>query len=466
MVAVVTPIANGRLPPQALEAEQSVLGGLMLDNCAWEHVGDVLTTSDFYRADHRFIFSTIVCLIEAGKPADALTVAQFLSDRGELAQAGGQEYIGSLALNTASAANIRRYAEIVRERAVLRGLARHANEVLDACYTPAGADPAEITNRFEQAAFELMNRRHDEAVALGETMAEVVKHIDEMHSRGESLAGIPTGYLDFDNLTGGLFQGDLIILAGRPSMGKTVLAMNIAEHVAFLGQTVAVFSLEMPRQQLAMRMLSGSARISVRDLRVGRVSEGQWSSIAESATRFQGLPMLLDDTPAVTCAHIRSRCRRIQRQSGLGLVVVDYLQLMKGEGDNRTQEVGSLSRGLKAIAKELGVPVIALSQLSRRVEERSDKRPLMSDLRDSGEIEQDADLVAFLYRDEVYVPDSPAKGTAELLIRKQRNGPVGDIRLCFREELMRFENYAGTERAMSPKRNKGFDYKAARLDGR
>lgn len=466
MVAIVVPaLPELRLPPQSIEAEQSVLGSLLLDNNAFDRVGDVLAESDFYRSEHRLIFRAIVRLIEAGKPADSLTVAEFLKEHGKLDTAGDQSYIGSLALNTPSAANVRRYAEIVRDRALLRCLVGRAQEMLDACTMPNGADPAEIAGRMEQALSDLINRQRGEVVSLGDAISGAVAHVDAMHAKGGGMAGLATGFVDLDQITGGLSDGDLVILAGRPGMGKSALAMNIAGHVAQHDGTVAVFSLEMSQQQLAMRILSGYSRVSMHSLRTGHVADEQWSAIAEASARLSDMPIMLDDTPAVTCAHIRARCRRIKRQHGLALVVVDYLQLMRGEGDNRTQEVGSISRGLKGLAKELGVPVIALSQLSRQVENRNDKRPLMSDLRDSGEIEQDADLIAFLYRDETYNRDSPAKGTAELLVRKQRNGPLGDIRLCFQEELMRFENYGGPEidtpRQQRKKASTAFDYKAA-----
>ncbi|MDZ4799474.1 MAG: replicative DNA helicase [Bryobacteraceae bacterium] len=467
MVAIVVPAPSHlRLPPQSIESEQSVLGGLLLDNCAWDRVGDVLAESDFYRSEHRLIFRAIARLIETGKPADSLTIAEFLNEHGKLDETGGLSYIGSLALNTPNAANVRRYAEIVRDRAILRSMAGHAQQMLDDCTVPNGADPAEITGRMEQAISNLTNRQQGDVVRLGDAVLGAVKHADAMHAQGGGMAGLVTGFVDLDRITSGFADGDLIILAARPGMGKSALVMNIAEHVAQHGETVAVFSLEMSKQQLAMRVLAGKSRVSMHHLRTGRVNDDQWSSITEASTRLLDLPILLDDTPAMTCAQIRARCRQIKRQHGLALIVVDYLQLMRGDGDNRTQEVGSISRGLKSLAKELAVPVIALSQLSRQVEGRNDKRPLMSDLRDSGEIEQDADFIALLYRDEIYNKDTPAKGTAELLVRKHRNGPLGDIRLCFREELMRFENYGGPEIKRSQPQLKcavtGFDYKSAK----
>lgn len=467
MVTIATPVVapDLRVPPQSVETEQSVLGGLLQSNSAFDRIVDVVHEADFYREEHRLIFRAVIRLIEAGKPADALTVAEFLKEHGKLDSVGGQHYIGSLVINTPSAANIRRYAEIVRDRALLRGLVERAQELIEACATPGGADPHQIAEAAESGISKLMDRQRGDCVALGDAVAQAIQHIDELHAKGGGMAGLSTGFVDLDRMTGGFSGGDLIILAGRTSMGKTALGMNIATHVARHHGAVAVFSLEMAQQQLATRVLSGCAAISMHRLRTGHVSDDQWPAIAEAGTKLREIPILLDDTPGVSCAHVRARCRRIKRQHGLTMVVVDYLQLMRGEGDNRTQEVGSISRGLKNIAKELNIPVIALSQLSRKVEERTDKRPQLSDLRDSGELEQDADLIAFLYRDEVYRKDSPAKGTAELLIKKQRNGPLGDIRLWFREELMRFESYGGPEiESTSRPRTRapaGFDYKSA-----
>lgn len=468
MVAVAIP--ELRLPPQAIDAEQSVLGGLLLDGGAFDRIADVVTEGDFYRAEHRLIFRAIARLAEAGKPADTLTVADCLREHGKLDEAGGNAYLGQLALNTPSAANIRRYAEIVRDRAMLRGIVAAAHEAIDACTLPSGANPAEIAGRMEEALSGVITRQRGDVTTLGDAVADAVRYVDALHAKGGGMAGLPTGFVDLDHITGGLSGGDLIIVAGRTSMGKTAFGLSIAQHVAQNAGSVAVFTLEMSGRQLAMRVLSASSRVSMHRLRTGYVAEDQWPAIAEAGARLRDVRIFIDDTPAVTCAHVRARCRRIKRQHGLALIIVDYLQLMRGEGDNRVQEVGSISRGLKIIAKELDVPVIALSQLNRKVEERTDKRPTLSDLRDSGELEQDADVIAFIYRDEVYHPDSPAKGTAELLIRKQRNGPLGDIRLWFREELMRFENYAGPEIETPPKQRtrarQGFDYKAAQAGER
>jgi replicative DNA helicase len=453
------------LPPASVDSEQSVLGGLLLDNGALDRVGDVLTEADFYRAEHRLIFRAITRLINDGKPADTLTVADFLREHGKLDAAGGHVYLGQLVLNTPSAANIHRYAEIVRDKAMLRSIVAKAQETLEACTTPSGADPAEIAGRLEQALSDIINRQSDEVTPLGDAVAAAMQYVDALHAKGGGITGLATGFVDLDRLTGGFSGGDLVIIAGRPIMGKTSIALNVAEHVARHGRTVAVFSLEMSKQQLAMRALSDYSKVSMNRLRAGRVPDGEWPAIADAGNRLRDLPIFLDDTPGVACAHVRARLRRIKRRHGLALVVVDYLQLMRGDGDNRTQEIGSISRGLKGIAKELDVPVIALSQLSRRVEERQDKLPALSDLRDSGELEQDADVIMFVYRDEVYHPESPEKGTARILVRKQRNGPTGDIRLWFREELMRFANYAGPGIEAAPKpraaKRPGFDYKTA-----
>lgn len=462
-------ISHLPLPPQSIEAEQSVLGGLLLDNAAFEQVADTLTESDFYRNEHRLIYRTIVRLIEAGKPADALTVAENLEEHGKLAAVGDRTYLSTLAVNTVSIPNIRRHAGLIRDRAMSRHLIERCRETIEAAMQPNGATPTEIAASLERSMFELCNRQRGEAVSLADAVAGAVAHLDELQAKSGGMAGLATGFADLDRITGGLSGGDLVILAGRPSMGKTTLGINICEHVAEHGGTVVMFSLEMSTQQLAMRLLAEHSRVPMYRLRAGRFEQDRWPKIAEAHSKLGKLPILLDDTGGISCSHVRARARRIQRRNGLALVVVDFLQLMRGEGETRNQEVGSISRGLKAIAKELNVSVIALSQLNRGVENRNDKRPTLADLRDSGEIEQDADTIAFLYRDQIYDPASPDKGTAELLIQKQRNGPTGVVRLWFREELMRFENYSGpmfeSGSSRPPRAPRGFDYKRAQVNG-
>ena len=441
-----------RIPPQSIEAEQSILGGLLLDNTAWERVADAVTGQDFYRADHRLIFQHVGDLIENGKPADALTVAESLERSGKLAEIGGQAYLGSLSLNTPSAANIRRYAEIVRERAIMRSLAAVGTEIAEAAFTPMGKTAAQMLDEAEGRVFEIAEagaRNKEGFIPIDDLVAKVVTRMDELyHSENPSdITGIPTGYTDLDARTSGLQPSDLIIVAGRPSMGKTAFALNIAEYVAIdFGLPVAVFSMEMSGEQVAMRMLGSLARVSQHKIRTGRVEEDDWSRVTKGLEKLQNANIFVDDSGALNPLELRARARRLYRSCGkLGLVVVDYLQLMSGsrsDAENRATELSEISRSLKALAKELNVPIVALSQLNRSVESRTDRRPMMSDLRESGAIEQDADLIIFIYRDEVYHSESPDKGLAEIIIGKQRNGPIGMTKLTFLGEFTRFENYA------------------------
>jgi len=458
MAQVVTSILKdpqvevARVPPQAVEAEQSVLGGLLLDNSAWDKVADVVTGPDFYRADHRTIFQHIGDLIEGGKPADALTVAESLERSGKLADVGGQPYLGSLAANTPSAANIRRYAEIVHERAIMRTLASVGTEIADSVFSPAGKTAAQLLDEAEGRVFQIAEagaRGKTGFVSIDDLAAKVVTRMDELyHSDNPSdITGIPTGYADLDSMTSGLQPSDLIIVAGRPSMGKTAFALNIAEYVAIdFGLPVAVFSMEMSGEQVAMRLLGSVARVSQHKIRTGRMEEDDWSRVTKGLEKLQNANIFIDDSGALNPLELRARARRLYRSCGnLGLIVVDYLQLMSGsraDNENRATELSEISRSMKALAKELNVPIVALSQLNRSVESRTDRRPMMSDLRESGAIEQDADLIMFIYRDEVYHPDSPDKGRAEIIIGKQRNGPIGMKKLTFRGEFTRFENYA------------------------
>jgi len=444
-----------RLPPQSVEAEQSVLGGLLLDNTAWDRVSDIISENEFYRADHRLIFQHIILLIENNKPADVLTVAESLERSAKLADAGGQAYLGSLALNTPSAANIRRYAEIVRERAIMRQLAAAGTEIADSAYNPAGRDAAALIDEAEGKVFQIAEvgaKAKQGFVKIDPLLTETVERIDMLYSREnkDDVIGLATGYVDLDRMTSGLQPGELIVIAARPSMGKTALAMNIVEHVTLhLKKTAAVFSMEMSGSQLALRMIGSVGEVDQHKLRSGTFEESEWPKLVDAVGKLNEAQLHIDDTAGLNALEVRSRARRLHRQcGGLSLIVVDYLQLMSGSSsgreENRATEVAEMSRGLKSLAKELKVPVVALSQLNRSVESRVDKRPMMSDLRESGAIEQDADLILFIYRDEVYNPTNEAsKGKAEIIVAKQRNGPTGPVTLTFRGRYTRFENYAG-----------------------
>jgi replicative DNA helicase len=438
-------------PPHSVEAEQSVLGGLLLDNSAWDRIADRIGPEDFYRHDHRLIFQQIARLIDQSKPADTVTVFEALQATGQAADCGGLPYLNALAQNTPSAANIRRYAEIVRERSVLRSLASVGEEIAISAREPQGRDAKEILDEAEGKVFRIAEQgaRNRTGFARLETLlTRVVERIQELFERsgGSDVTGVPTGFADLDSKTAGLQAGDLIIIAGRPSMGKTALALNIGEHVAIdLGMPVAVFSMEMGAAQVALRMLGSVGRIDQQRLRTGRLNDQDWPRLSEAIERMHAAPLYIDETPALNALELRARARRLAREyKQLGLVVVDYLQLMSatGSGENRATEISEISRSLKALAKELQVPVVALSQLNRTVETRTDKRPVMSDLRESGAIEQDADLILFIYRDEVYNPDTSDKGVAEIIIGKQRNGPIGRVNLRFGGEFTRFDNLA------------------------
>ena len=447
-------IEAARMPPQSIEAEQSVLGGLLLENGAWDRIGDVVGESDFYRADHRTIFRHIAQLIESNKPADVLTVSESLELSGKLVEVGGQPYLGSLALNTPSAANIRRYAEIVRERSIMRSLAAVGTEIADSAYTPMGRDASLLIDEAEAKIFQIAEARSKAKqgfVPIEPLLTETVERIDMLYSRENKneVIGVPTGFVDLDRMTSGLQAGELVIVAGRPSMGKTTLVMNMAEHIAiYEKKAVAVFSMEMSGPQLAMRMIGSVGRLDQHELRTGTFKEDDWGRVTDALGKLSDAPLFIDDTAGLNVLEVRSRARRLHRQcGGLSLIVIDYLQLMSGttgsREENRATEIAEISRSLKSLAKELKVPVVALSQLNRGVDSRQDKRPMMSDLRESGAIEQDADVIMFIYRDEVYNPDSPKKGIAEIIIAKQRNGPVGKRDLTFIGKFTRFENYAG-----------------------
>ena len=446
-----------KLPPHSVEAEQSVLGGILLDTTAWDKITDLISEQDFYRYEHRLIFRHIAKLTEQAKPVDVITVAESLESNSELEKAGGLTYLGSLAQNVPSAANIRRYAEIVRERAVMRKLAEVGTEIATSAYNPGGRDAGQLLDEAESRVFEIAeqgDRGNKGFVAIPPLLTQVVERIETLYGRDNSsdVTGIATGFTDLDSMTSGLQPGDLVIVAGRPSMGKTAFSINIAEHVALeVNKPVAIFSMEMGGTQLAMRMIGSVGRLNQHTLRTGKLEDDDWSRMTHALGRLNDAPIFIDETAALNSLELRSRARRLHRQNdGLGLIVIDYLQLMsspagKGGGENRATEISEISRSLKALAKELHVPVIALSQLNRSLEQRPNMRPVMSDLRESGAIEQDADLILFIYRDEVYNPDTPDKGKAEIIIGKQRNGPIGKVELTFRGEYTRFENYASAQ---------------------
>ncbi|MFA7618568.1 MAG: replicative DNA helicase [Thiohalomonadaceae bacterium] len=440
-----------KVPPHSIEAEQSVLGGLMLDNGAWDRVADLVNEKDFYRRDHALIFGAIRSLAEQNSPFDVVTLAEWLDKRGELDGVGGIAYLGALASNTPSAANIKHYAAIVRERSVLRQLIGVANTIADSAFSPEGRKVEQLLDEAEKAVYEIADqgaRSRTGFTSIKDLLVKAVDKIETLFEQDNPITGIPTGYTDFDEKTSGLQPSDLIIIAGRPSMGKTTFAMNLAENAAIkVRKPVAVFSMEMPGEQLAMRLISSLGRINQHSLRTGKLDDDDWPRLTSAVQLLAEVPLYVDDTPALTPTELRARARRLAREHehGLGLIVIDYLQLMQvvGSGkENRTAEISEISRSLKALAKELNVPVIALSQLNRSLEQRPNKRPVMSDLRESGAIEQDADVIVFIYRDEVYNEDSPDKGVAEIIIGKQRNGPIGTVRLTFLGQYTRFENFA------------------------
>jgi len=442
-----------RVPPHSIESEQSVLGGLLLDNAAWDRIADFINADDFYRYDHRLIFQTIIKLISASRPADVITVYEALNALGRSDEVGGIAYLNALAQNTPSAANIRRYAELVRERGVLRKLITVADEISGNAFNPQGKEVKQMLDEAESKILAIAEegaRGKQGFQEIQPLLKQVVERIDELYSRENpnDITGVPTGFADLDKMTSGLQPGDLIIVAGRPSMGKTAFSINIGEHVAIeSGLPVAVFSMEMGGAQLAMRMLGSVGRLDQHRLRSGQLNDEDWPRLTHAIQKMNDAQLYIDETPALNSIELRARARRLSRQCGkLGLIVIDYLQLMSANnsGENRATEISEISRNLKGLAKELNCPVIALSQLNRSLEQRPNKRPVMSDLRESGAIEQDADVILFIYRDQVYNPDSPDKGTAEIIIGKQRNGPIGSVRLTFMGEYTKFENYTGS----------------------
>lgn len=440
-----------KVPPHSVQAEQSMLGGLLLDNRAWEDVADQVTEADFYRRDHRQIYTAIGALIERGDPCDVITLSEFLDAKGQLADIGGLAYLGTLAKDTPSAANIRAYANLVRENSVLRQLAEVGTGIANSAYVTEGRDSAELLDNAEKMVFEITdqgNTRGSGFHNIKDLLTKAVDRIDMLFHQDSPLTGVSTGFRDLDEMTAGLQKSDLIIIAGRPSMGKTSFAMNIAENAAIKHKvSVAVFSMEMPGDQLAMRLMSSLGRIDQHKVRTGKLEDDDWPRLTSAVSILAESPLFIDDTPALTPTELRARARRLKREHDLGMIVIDYLQLMQvhGRSENRTGEISEISRSLKALAKELEIPVIALSQLNRSLEQRPNKRPVMSDLRESGAIEQDADVIMFIYRDEVYDPDSADKGTAEIIIGKQRNGPIGMRRLTFLGQHTRFENFTAAD---------------------
>ena len=461
MSAVLTPfgdegprdraIAQLRVPPHSIEAESSVLGGLLLDNGAWDRVGDLLTDSDFYRYEHRLIYASIGGLVNATKPADVITVYEQLQAQGKADEIGGLAYLNSLAQYVPSATNIRRYAEIVRERSILRKLVAASDEIATQAFNTHGKPVDKILDEAEQKIFHIGeegSRMKQGFQSMDSLVVQLLDRVQEMADNPNDITGVPTGFIDLDKYTSGLQAGDLVIIAGRPSMGKSSLAVNIAEHVALHeGLPVAVFSMEMGASQLAIRIVGSIGRIDQTHLRSGRLTDEEWPRLTEAIEKLRSVSLHIDETPGLTTSELRANARRLARQCGkLGLIVVDYLQLMSVSSDmsdeNRATAIGEISRGLKMLAKELQCPVIALSQLSRGVESRTDKRPMMSDLRESGAIEQDADVIMFIYRDDYYNKDSKEPGVSEIIISKQRNGPTGTVKMMFVKHLTKFENLA------------------------
>ena len=440
--------AQLKVPPHSLEAEQSVLGGLMLDNSSWDTVSERLVADDFYRHEHRLTFNAMAELAESAHPLDVVTLSEALERRDQLESVGGLAYLAELARNTPSASNIRAYADIVRERATLRKLIQASRQIADSAYSPEGRLPDELVNEAERLVFQISESRpkFGGPIGMSQLLTKAVDRIDELFNMKGQMTGISTGFRGLDDMTSGLQPSDLVIIAGRPSMGKTTFAMNLVEHaVVSNDKPVIVFSMEMPAESLMLRMLSSLGRIDQTRVRTGQLEDEDWPRLTSAVNLLKDRQLFIDDTPALSPNELRSRVRRIAREHGnIGLVMIDYLQLMQvpGLSENRTAEISEISRSLKGIAKEFNCPVVSLSQLNRSLEQRPNKRPVMSDLRESGAIEQDADVIAFVYRDEVYNTDNPDnKGLAELIIGKQRNGPIGDFILTFIGRFTKFENW-------------------------
>ena len=437
-----------KVPPHSIEAEQAVLGGLLLSARAWDRVADVLTETDFYREDHKLIFRAVQELSNHSKPCDAVTVTEWFESHGKVDQVDGGTYISKLAGSTPSAANVRAYADIVREKSILRQLIDVGSEITSGAFSSDGRDSKVILEDAERLVFAIADqgsRSSSGFVTVKDTIKEAIEKIQELHEFEGEITGTPTGFKDFDKMTAGLQPSDLIIVAGRPAMGKTSLAMNIAEHAAIKHNVpVAIFSMEMSALQLVMRLFSSLGQIDQTRLRTGNLDDLDWPKLTSAMNLLHKSNIFIDETPSLSPSELRARCRRLKREHDIGLVVVDYLQLMSipGSNENRATEISEISRSLKAVAKELHVPVIALSQLNRALEQRPNKRPVMADLRESGAIEQDADLIIFIYRDEVYNKETPEKGKAEIIIGKHRNGATGTTVLTFQGQWVKFVNYA------------------------
>ena len=441
-----------KLPPHSVEAEQSLLGGLLIDNEALDKISDVITSVDFYRHDHRLIFQHIMKVVEAKQPADIVTVGESLEKNAELVTVGGLAYLGLLSENTPTSANISGYATIVRERSIMRSLVQVGSDIAESAYLPQGRDAQQLLDESEAKIFKIAESGKKENIGFEDIqhlLPDVIKDVEKRMENGSDVTGVASGFTDLDKMTSGLQPGDLIIIAGRPSMGKTSLALNIAENVAIEKKLpVAVFSMEMASNQLTTRLIGSVGKVDQHKMRTGQLDDDDWDKLTDALGELNEAPIHIDEGSALNSFEVRARARRLQRQAGqLGLIVVDYIQLMAAPGgrqsENRATEISEISRSLKALAKELNVPVVALSQLNRSLEQRPDKRPVMSDLRESGAIEQDADVILFIYRDEVYNPESADKGLAEIIVAKQRNGPIGRVKLTFLGQYTRFENYAG-----------------------
>ncbi|MDC6477247.1 replicative DNA helicase [Methylophilaceae bacterium] len=442
-----------KVPPHSIEAEQSILGGLLIENKAIDRIAGQVSASDFYRNDHRIIFTHISKLIDNNDPADIVTVAESLEQNAELTKVGGVAYLSLVAENTPTASNISGYAKIVRERSIMRNLVEVGSDIVESAFSPQGKDAQQLLDESESKIFQIADAGTSEKLGfidIKELLPKAAQRIDDLYQLDDpnGVTGVPSGYSDLDQKTAGLQPGDLIIIAGRPSMGKTSLALNIAEHVGMeAGLPVAIFSMEMGAAQLTMRLLGSVGKLDQHKMRIGQLEDEDWPKLTNALGVLNEAPIFIDEGSALNSYEVRARARRLHRQQGkLGLIVIDYIQLMSSaneqSNENRATEVSEISRSLKALAKELNVPVVALSQLNRSVESRPDKRPMMSDLRESGAIEQDADVIMFIYRDEVYNPETAEKGVAEILLSKQRNGPTGTVKLTFLGQYTRFENYA------------------------
>jgi len=436
-----------KVPPHSVEAEQSVIGGLMLDNRAFDDVSEIVSDVDFYRRDHRLMYRAITQLAELSKPFDVVTLGEALDNAGLLEDSGGMSYLAQLAKNTPSASNIKAYAEIVRERSVLRQMITVSNEIADAAFHPEGRNATELLDEAERKVFSIAEQgaKQGGPQPIKDVLKATVDKIDELFKSDEKLTGIPTGFTDLDEKTSGLQGGALVIVAARPAMGKTTFSMNMAENALIrTGKPVLVFSMEMPAQQIVMRMLASLGRIDMSRVTSGKLEEDDWPRFSSAVSLLAEQKLFIDDSAGLSPTEVRARARRVAREHGdIGVILVDYLQLMQVPGaESRVNEISEISRSLKGLAKEMNCPVIALSQLNRSLEQRPNKRPVMSDLRESGAIEQDADIIMFIYRDEVYNEDSDDKGTAEIIIGKQRNGPIGTVRLAFLGRYTRFEDLA------------------------